>query len=74
MTATFMPTPAHHRGRDEANGVSVWLTTQAYNRIPLMLRKLANALTTFKLKNVREIGSIFLSTWSALPKTNSSIS
>ena len=24
-------------GGDEANGVSVWLTTQSYNRIPLMI-------------------------------------
>jgi hypothetical protein len=28
-------------GDDEANGVSVWLTTQAYNRTPLMIRKVA---------------------------------
>ena len=31
-------------GGDDANGISVWLTTQAYNRIPLMLRKVANGL------------------------------
>jgi hypothetical protein len=37
-------------GGDEANGVSVWLTTQAYNRIPLMIRKVAT---------VKEIQSIF---------------
>jgi hypothetical protein len=31
-------------GGDEANGVSVWLTIQAYNRIPLMIRKVATGL------------------------------
>lgn len=46
-------------GGDEANGVSVWLTTQAYNRIPLMIRKVATGLIAFKLKNVKEIQSIF---------------
>ena len=46
-------------GGDEANGVSVWLTTQAYNRIPLMIRKVASGLIAFKLKNVKEIQSIF---------------
>jgi hypothetical protein len=46
-------------GGDEANGISVWLTTQAYNRIPLMLRKVANGLIVWKLKNIREIESIF---------------
>ena len=40
-------------GGDEANGVSVWLTTQAYNRIPLMIRKVATGLIAFKLKNVK---------------------
>ena len=44
---------------DESNGVSIWLTTQAYNRIPLMLRKVANGLIAWKLKNVKEIQSIF---------------
>eukprot|EP01052_Picozoa_sp_SAG31_P007938 SAG31_NODE_389_length_16370_cov_4.517915_14_plen_110_part_00 len=39
-------------GGDEANGVRVWLTTQSYNRIPLMVRKVANGLIAFKLKNV----------------------
>ena len=29
-------------GGDDSSGVSIWLTTQAYNRIPLMLRKVAN--------------------------------
>jgi len=46
-------------GGDEANGVSVWLTTQAYNRIPSMIRKVATGLIAFKLKNVKEIQSIF---------------
>ena len=46
-------------GGDEANGISVWLTTQAYNRIPLMLRKVANGLIAWKLKNVKEVESIF---------------
>ena len=46
-------------GGDEANGVSVWLTTQSYNRIPLMIRKVANGLIAFKLKNVKEILSIY---------------
>ena len=46
-------------GGDEANGVSVWLTTQAYNRISLMIRKVASGLIAFKLKNVKEIQSIF---------------
>ena len=46
-------------GGDEANGVTVWLTTQSYNRIPLMIRKVANGLIAFKLKNVKEIMSIF---------------
>ena len=40
-------------GGDEANGVSVWLTTQAYNRIPLMIRKVATGLIAFKLNNVK---------------------
>ena len=46
-------------GGDDSNGVSVWLTTQVYNRIPLMLRKVANGLIAWKLKNVKEIESIF---------------
>ena len=46
-------------GGDDANGVSVWLTTQAFNRIPLMIRKVANGIIAFKLKNVKEIQSIF---------------
>ena len=46
-------------GGDAANGISVWLTSQAYNRIPLMLRKVANGLIAFKLKNVQEIQSIY---------------
>ena len=33
---------AANRG-DEANGVTIWLTTQRYNRILLMIRKAANA-------------------------------
>jgi hypothetical protein len=33
--------------------------TQAYNRIPLMIRKVAIGLIAFKLKNVKEIQSIF---------------
>ena len=33
--------------------------TQAYNRIPLMVRKVATGLIAFKLKNVKEIQSIF---------------
>jgi hypothetical protein len=40
-------------GGDEANGVSVWLTTQAYNRISLMIRKVATRLIACKLKNVK---------------------
>jgi hypothetical protein len=46
-------------GGDEANGVSVWPTTQAYNKIPSMIRKVASGLTAFKLKNVKKIQSIF---------------
>jgi hypothetical protein len=46
-------------GGDEANGVSVWLTTQSYNRIPLMIHKVANGLIAFKLKNMKEILSIY---------------
>ena len=46
-------------GGDEANGVIVWLTTQSYNRILLMIRKVANGLIAFKLKNVKEILSIY---------------
>ena len=46
-------------GGDEANGVSVWLTSQVYNRIPLMIRKAANGIIAFKLKNVKEIMSIY---------------
>ena len=34
--------------------------SQAYNRIPLMLRKVANGLIAWKLKSVKEIESIFL--------------
>ena len=44
---------------DDANGVTVWLTTQSYNRIPLMIRKVANGIIAFKLKNVKEIMSIY---------------
>jgi hypothetical protein len=44
---------------DKANGVLVWLTTQAYNTIPLMIQKVATGLIAFKLKNVKEIQSIF---------------
>jgi hypothetical protein len=46
-------------GGDDSNGVSVWLTTQAYHRIPLMLRKVANGLIAWKLNNVKEVESIF---------------
>ena len=46
-------------GGDESNGVSIWITTQSYNRIPLMLRKVANGLIVWKLKNVKEIQPIF---------------
>jgi hypothetical protein len=46
-------------GGDDPNGVTVWLTTQSFNRIPLMIRKVANGLIAFKLKNVKEILSIF---------------
>ena len=46
-------------GGDEANGISVWLTSQVYNRIPLMIRKAANGIIAFKLKNVKEIMSIY---------------
>lgn len=46
-------------GGDESNGVTVWLTTQSYNRIPLMIRKVANGIIAFKLKNVKEILSIY---------------
>ena len=46
-------------GGDEANGVTVWLTTQSWNRIPLMIRKVANGLIAFKLKNMKEILSIY---------------
>eukprot|EP01052_Picozoa_sp_SAG31_P026184 SAG31_NODE_2355_length_5879_cov_6.732526_4_plen_70_part_00 len=34
----------------EANGVIVWLTIQSYNRIPSMIRKVANGIIAFKLK------------------------
>jgi hypothetical protein len=37
----------------------VWLTTQAYNRIPSIIHKVASGLIAFKLKNVKEIQSIF---------------
>jgi len=46
-------------GGDQANGVTVWLTTQCLNRIPLMIRKVANGIVAFKLKNVKEIMTIF---------------
>ena len=46
-------------GGDEANGVTVWATTQSYNRIPLMIRKVADGIVAFKLKNVKEIMSIY---------------
>eukprot|EP01050_Picozoa_sp_SAG11_P007038 SAG11_NODE_573_length_8438_cov_22.469601_4_plen_134_part_00 len=46
-------------GRSDANGVSVWLTTQAFNRIPLIIRKVANGIVAFKFKNAREIQSIY---------------
>eukprot|EP01052_Picozoa_sp_SAG31_P007555 SAG31_NODE_360_length_17025_cov_5.362460_18_plen_158_part_00 len=39
-------------GGDEPNGVTVWLTTQSYNRIPLMIRKVANGIIAFKLKDL----------------------
>jgi hypothetical protein len=59
---------------DEANGVSVWLTTQAYNRISLMIRKVASGLIAFKLKNVKEIQSISRSTVEVCLKNNLSTS
>ena len=46
-------------GGDEANGVSIWLTTQSWNRIPLFLRKVANGVVAWKLKNVKEIASLY---------------
>jgi hypothetical protein len=46
-------------GGDEANGVTMWLTTQSYNMIPLMIRKVANGSIAFKLKNIKEILSIY---------------
>ena len=45
-------------GDDEANGVTMWLTTQSYNMIPL-IRKVANGSIAFKLKNIKEILSIY---------------
>jgi hypothetical protein len=45
---------------DSIIGVSIWLTPQAYNKIPLMLRKVANGLIAWKLMNVEENESIFL--------------
>ena len=46
-------------GGDTANGVTCWLTSQALNRIPLFIRKVANGIVAFKLKNVKEIMTIF---------------
>eukprot|EP01052_Picozoa_sp_SAG31_P035949 SAG31_NODE_4412_length_3253_cov_1.928028_2_plen_118_part_00 len=40
------------------NGVSMWLTTQSYNRIPLMIRKVTHGFSASKMKNVKEILSI----------------
>eukprot|EP01051_Picozoa_sp_SAG22_P008966 SAG22_NODE_716_length_7715_cov_6.435399_1_plen_169_part_00 len=39
-------------GGDDANGVTVWLTTQSYNRIPLMIRKVANGIIAFTQHNL----------------------
>ena len=41
-------------GGDEANGVTCWVTTQSYNRIPLMIRKVANGIVAFKLKMLKK--------------------
>ena len=46
-------------GGDDSNGHSIWLTTQAYHMIPLMLRKVANGLIAWELKNAKEIEPIF---------------
>ena len=46
-------------GEEANNGVTIWLTTQSYNRIPLMIRTVANGIIAFKLKNVKEILSIY---------------
>ena len=46
-------------GGDEANGFTCWVTTQCLNRIPLMIRKVANGIVAFKLNNMREIMTIF---------------
>ena len=35
-------------GGGDSNGVSIWLTTQAYNMIPSILRKVANGLVARK--------------------------
>ena len=45
--------------RDDPNGVTLWLMTQSFKRIPLMIRKVPNGRIAFKLKNVEEILSIF---------------
>jgi hypothetical protein len=39
-------------GGDEANGVSVWLTTQAYNMIPSMMRKVATELIVEEIHSI----------------------
>jgi hypothetical protein len=37
-------------GGDDPDGVTVWLTTQSFNRVPSMIRKVTNVLIAFKLK------------------------
>ena len=40
-------------GGDDPNGVTVWLTTQSFNRIPLMICTAANGLIDFKFRMLK---------------------
>ena len=43
-----------------ANGsLSVWITTQVYNKVPLPVRKCASHLILYEAKNRKELDSMF---------------
>ena len=64
-TSTMMKIIANRR--HIGGGLSIIITTQVFNRIPLAIRKMASDLVFFSTTNKKEIDSIF-SDYSSLPK------
>jgi hypothetical protein len=66
-TSTMMKIIANRR--HIGGGLSIIITTQVFNRIPLAIRKMASDLIFFATTNKKEIDSIF-SDYSSLPKSS----